>query len=176
MDRAFALKGKSAAYALYALTRLRALREQLASALGCSAEELQAQAQDSWAPILSRAAQQAAQAAQAVQAAQAAAGSPPAQLLPQDRALALAILSFGEALAASERSLSPHFVAEQALALSGAFHALYACPERLLPEGGGQAGAADWRAALPRLQLCAAAEAGLRTSLGLCGVHEVERM
>ena len=95
---------------------------------------------------------------------------------PQERALALAILATSEAIAATERALMPHHLAEHTLRLAQCFHAFYTCG-RVLPLGP----CAEWtggevEVAAGRVHLCRATDACLRLCLDLCGLHHVERL
>jgi arginyl-tRNA synthetase len=167
MERAFSLKGGSAAYPLYALARLRGVREAAAAALGgggggnCGVASAGAAAA-AWVPLL-----------EGARARAGGAPAPPPPLTPHERELALAVAALGEAVEDTARTLQPHLLAGHVLATATAFHAFYA-GERVLQEARG--GGVDWRAAEPKMALCAAAEVALRAMLELCGVAQVERM
>jgi arginyl-tRNA synthetase len=104
---------------------------------------------------------------------------PPPPASPPERALALAIVSLPDALAAVDRTLSAHHLARAALALAAATHAFYAA-ERVIPVGGAAGMAAldgEGRATFARrLTLAAAAERGLSDACDLLGLHVVECM
>lgn len=167
MERAFSLKGGSAAYPLYALARLRGVREAAAGALNAGGGGARgvggaADAAAAWAPLVEGARARARDA------------PPPPPLLPLERELALATLAFRDAVEDTARTLQPHLLAGHVLATASAFHAYYTAGPRVLADAPG--GGVDWQAAAHRLELCAAAEVALRVMLQLCGVAQVERM
>jgi arginyl-tRNA synthetase len=148
---ALALKGNTAPYIMYALTRLAAIRRSTARALaahrsgaadgaggGDAAGAVAVPGVDdedapapTWGELLEAVGRLAATGEDAVIAA------------PQERALALAVLRLPEALAGVDAALSAHGVAEHMHSTANAFHSFYeACRVLQLPAPHGGAGAA----------------------------------
>ena len=193
MERAFSLKGHSASYAFYAAARLRGLRQAALAELGLEEERSSSSSSSSAGGGAEAAAAVGAAAARdwdgigarlgQLSATTGSRGAPAGEALaeapfatPQERALALAILATSEAIAATERALMPHYLAEHTLRLAQCFHAFYACG-RVLPLGP----SAEWQGgevevAVGRVRLCKATDACLRLCLDLCGLHHVERL
>src|SRR5205085_9560748 len=85
----------------------------------------------------------------------------------QERALALALLGFGDAINAVADACSPHKLCTYLFDLAQAFTAFYeACPVLK----------ADDATRDSRLVLCAATAATLRTGLGLLGIEAPEQL
>ena len=196
VGRALSLKGRSSAYCVYALARLRALRGALSRTLCIDLHALVAGGRD--APTeevpdgrgdsVARADAAAGWRASAewtallgmleTKVGSCAEGGADAPLIyesPQERALAVAVLSFGDATAAAARVLGPHLLADHALELAGAFHTFYA-NARIVPLPSDVADAGVWGRVAERVELCAAVEAVLRADLALLGVDAVDRL
>lgn len=121
--KALATKGNTAAYLMYAVSRIRSLRRRGAAAMGLASDA-------SWADVL-----RVADAAVAGHSGPLQSNTGAAKELaldPLERQLALTLVRLPEALAAAARSLAPHLVAAHAHELAADFHAFYdAC--RVLP-------------------------------------------
>jgi arginyl-tRNA synthetase len=200
--KVLSLRGNTAAYLMYAATRLRALRRQVqryllvdlgaplsaaAGAAGAAATAGSGEAAG-WAQLIDTVGQLQRQS-------EAAAGTAPARPLahPIKRRLALTVLQYPEALAASARTLAPHVLADHLFALAGDFHAFYeSC--RVTPSAAAASGAAaTGRGAAgggaqpllspveayelsENLELCAATEAVLGAGCELLGVRVLDKM
>jgi arginyl-tRNA synthetase len=85
-----------------------------------------------------------------------------------ERALALRLLRFPEALRSVQQELTPHVLCTYVYDLAGDFMRFYdACPVLQAP---------DDATRLSRLRLCDLAARTLRTALGLLGIEVIERM
>jgi len=191
MKSAFSVKGNSAAYPLYALARLRGIREsacrflQLRSSGGeefgvdgsgggmgavtwdVICEGMRARKQQLEQPPPSSSSSSSHQATLS-----------PATFYtyttPQERSLALSVLAFHEATTSVMETLDPHSLTEYTLRLATAFHSFYSSV-KVLPDA--SSSASDWELTLHRVELCRAAEGSLKTALDLCGVDfEVDRL
>lgn len=181
--RVLALKGHTAAYLLYATTRLNTLKRQIGAALdiqignaGGDASDLHAAAWEALACACEDRARLAPVAATSTSAAG-------AQLTsfthPAERALALAIIRTPEAVSTAAKTLMPHHLAEHAVEAASKVHEAYTLC-RVLPSLDRSVldamPAHDWAVAALRLRLFAAADATLRQCFDLLGVQTVERM
>lgn len=182
-ESALSLRGNTAPYLMYALTRLTALRRQAAKTLalsGATSEDASggrdggsdggqgAPDPPSWDALIA-----------AAQAASPGTAGAQTFVSPAERALSLSVLRLPEALGGSLGALSPHVLAEHMFTLASDFHSFYeACRVCALPQpGAGPREAAEAASrTLLRLHLCSATDRALRLGCGVLGVRAIARM
>lgn len=168
-EKVLALRGNTAVYVMYAVSRLRALRRQCAATMMIKES---ATASQQWKTAVE---------ALRVDAADCDVSTLSTSLESSERQLALTVLRFPEALAIASRSLSPHFLTAHAHELAGCFHSFYSSCRILptievdKPESGVNT-EQQWTRIPPavtirRLVLCAAVEHVLVDSCGLLGIE-----
>jgi len=187
-QRALSLKGQSAPYVLYAVTRLNTLRLQAAEMLGVDAivADIAGQLADNtdsknieevlssiervstvWGNL--------ARVSKARCKRNTSDETTSILLHPAERALALILTRLPEATASAARLLQPHILAEHVLNLAAATHVCYdTC--RVLPPLDAIDDEQDWTTSSRRLLLLGAADADIRLCCHLLGVEVVSRM
>jgi arginyl-tRNA synthetase len=186
-ERAMSLKGQSAPYILYAITRLNTLRLQAAAVLGVDVTEAQVDDDTTHKSILdvdkslkkvSNVWEKLAIASEERICVSKDISNDKSihefTLHLAERTLALSLTRLPEAVASAARLLYPHILAEHVLELAAATHVCYdAC--RVLPPPDAQA-EQDWRLSARRLRLLGAADVDIRLCCHLLGVEVVTRM
>jgi arginyl-tRNA synthetase len=157
-DRVLSLKGNTAAYLMYATTRLSSLRRQFAVA-----QKLLPHAEPTWEEIMAF-----------VQKHQTGpAGSKTStEWAPAERALVLELLRFPESVQHASKALLPNIFTDYLHNLATCFHGFYeAC--RVVPA---ESAELSQPTTLWRIALCAASENTLRAGFSLVGISHVSRM
>lgn len=192
-ERAMSLKGQSAPYILYAITRLNTLRLQAAAVLGVDVTEAQVDdikliddttthksildVDKSLKKVSSVWEKLAIECEERICVSKDFSNDKSLHeftLHSAERTLALSLTRLPEAVASAARLLYPHILAEHVLELAAATHVCYdAC--RVLPPTDAQA-EQDWRLSARRLRLLGAADADIRLCCHLLGVEVVTRM